>query len=246
VPATAAQLQSELTRARADGLVDACLAAERTARLPRGLLVAVASRETNCRNIVGDGGHGRGLFQIDDRFHGDWLREHGAAAPGAVPSVSDAAAYAAQLLAANYAFGRARGLRGAKLLKFAVSAYNAGAGGAWRALRATGDPDTGTTGGDYGADVLARMRALRRLLGSDGGRARPVLRRGDVGRDVLELKRKVRAWFEANHAAGMPSFTVNRSYGPAFASAVEVFQRLNGLDVDGIAGPQVWGALERQ
>ena len=32
-----------------------------------GLLLAIASRETNCRDIVGDGGLGRGVFQIDDR-----------------------------------------------------------------------------------------------------------------------------------------------------------------------------------
>lgn len=39
------------------------------------LLAAVAAQETggpgsnSGRNIVGDGGHGRGIFQIDDRFH---------------------------------------------------------------------------------------------------------------------------------------------------------------------------------
>jgi hypothetical protein len=39
------------------------------------LLAAVAAQETGGpgsnagRNIVGDGGHGRGIFQIDDRFH---------------------------------------------------------------------------------------------------------------------------------------------------------------------------------
>jgi peptidoglycan hydrolase-like protein with peptidoglycan-binding domain len=243
---TTRQLQSEVARARGAGLVDPCLAAERRGRLPRGLLVAIASRETNCRNIVGDGGHGRGLFQIDDRFHGDWLRDHGAGAPGAVPSVADGAAYAAQLLSTNYAFGRAKGLRGKKLLKFAVSAYNAGAGGAWKALQESGDPDAGTTGRDYGADVLERMRAVRGLLGAERGGERPLLRRGDVGPDVLDLKRKLRAWFEANQPVAMPEFKLNRSYGPALVTAVEVFQRLNGLDIDGVAGPQVWGVLERR
>jgi soluble lytic murein transglycosylase-like protein len=40
------------------------------------LLAAVAAQETGGpgsnagRNVVGDGGHGHGLFQIDDRFHG--------------------------------------------------------------------------------------------------------------------------------------------------------------------------------
>jgi hypothetical protein len=49
-------------------------AAERHGLDPK-LLAAVAAQETGGpgsnagRNIVGDGGHGRGLFQIDDRWH---------------------------------------------------------------------------------------------------------------------------------------------------------------------------------
>ena len=33
------------------------------------------------RNITGDGGHGRGVFQIDDRYHPDCLSKHGAPPP---------------------------------------------------------------------------------------------------------------------------------------------------------------------
>jgi hypothetical protein len=36
------------------------------------LLMAIASRETNMRSIVGDGGHGYGIMQIDDRSFPDW------------------------------------------------------------------------------------------------------------------------------------------------------------------------------
>lgn len=49
-------------------------AASRYGLDPR-LLAAVAAQETggpganSGRNVVGDGGHGRGLFQIDDRYH---------------------------------------------------------------------------------------------------------------------------------------------------------------------------------
>jgi hypothetical protein len=225
-----------------------CLAAEGRAKLPRGFLLAIASRETNCANIVGDGGHGRGLFQVDDRFHGQWLARVGAGRPGGLPSVEDGAAYAAELLTSNFSFGRAKGLRGRRLLKFAASAYNAGAGGAWKGVQEAGDSDAMTTGRDYGADVLRRMAILRGWLGPDdadpGPASQRVLRRGDVGPDVLELKRRLRAWFEANQPVAMPDFRLNTSYGPAFVSAVEVFQRVNGLDVDGVAGPQVWGALD--
>jgi hypothetical protein len=37
--------------------------------LPRCLLYAVGSKETNLRNVVGDGGHGHSVFQLDDRWH---------------------------------------------------------------------------------------------------------------------------------------------------------------------------------
>lgn len=232
-----AQLGQELERARAEGLVDLILPVERRAKLPRGLLLAIASRETHFRNIAGDGGHGRGVFQIDDRSHGAWLRRHGAGAAGAVPSVEDAAAYAAEILAGNLAYGRSKGLSGDRLLHFAVSAYNAGAGGAWRGLTERGDPDARTAHGNYGKDVLERMALIRGILGE------PVLRRGDRGAAVLDLKRRLRAWFDAN--GGGPAFKPNGNYGAATAKAVEEFQRRNGLDVDGVAGPQVWGALSR-
>ncbi len=51
------------------------------------LLAAVAAQETggpgsdSGRNIVGDGGHGRGLFQIDDRWHA-FARDPAAHGPG--------------------------------------------------------------------------------------------------------------------------------------------------------------------
>lgn len=242
----AKQLREEIRRAERDGVVAACLAAERQAGLPRGLLVAIASRETNMRNIAGDKGHGRGVFQIDDRFHGDWLRRHGAAGAGAVPSVEDGAEYAAGLLAANFAFGRSKGLSGRRLLKFAVAAYNAGAGGAWKAVQLTGDPDSGTTGRNYGADVLDRLRVVENELdGTPLPPERPVLDLGDVGPDVLELKRRLRAWAKANAAVVLPEFRLNTSFGPALKTAVEVFQRANGLEVDGVVGPDTWGVLEK-
>ena len=232
---TERQLEQELERARADGLVDPILTVERRARLPRGLLLAIASRETHFRNVAGDGGHGRGVFQIDDRSHGEWLRRHGAGASGAVPSVADAAAYAAEILGGNLAFGRARGLAGDALLRFAVAAYNAGAGGAWRGLTEHGDADARTAHGNYGRDVLERMALIRGFLGE------PVLRLGARGPAVLDLKRRLRVWFEAK--GGGPAFKPNAVYGAATVRAVEEFQRRNSLDVDGVAGPQVWGAL---
>lgn len=59
-----------------------------TYRLDPRLLAAVAAQETGGpgsnagRNVVGDGGHGHGIFQIDDRFHA-FARSDRAMAPQA-------------------------------------------------------------------------------------------------------------------------------------------------------------------
>lgn len=82
------------------------------------LLAAVAAQETGGpgsnagRNVVGDGGHGRGVFQIDDRYH-DFARTRQAMEPDAN---------------ADYAAGMISGLLkryGGDVHK-ALSAYNAG------------------------------------------------------------------------------------------------------------------------
>ncbi len=82
------------------------------------LLAAVAAQETGGpgsnagSNIVGDGGHGRGLFQIDDRWH-TFARD---------PSAMDPQANA------DYAAGMISGLlrRYGGNVRKALSAYNAG------------------------------------------------------------------------------------------------------------------------
>lgn len=82
------------------------------------LLAAVAAQETGGpgsnagRNVVGDGGHGRGLFQIDDRWHAF------AETPGAMNPGQNA----------DYAAGMISGLlsRYGGNVHRALSAYNAG------------------------------------------------------------------------------------------------------------------------
>jgi len=156
------ELQAELDRARATGLATVCYKEERRLELPRALLLAVASRETGCEDVVGDRGHGRGVFQIDDRYHHDWLVTHGAAGPGQTPPVRAAARLASLLLAQALGVARTHALAGDTAVKFAASAYNAGVGGALAGLE-HGDSDLETTGRDYGADVVARMHAFRGL-----------------------------------------------------------------------------------
>lgn len=82
------------------------------------LLAAVAAQETGGpgsnagRNVVGDGGHGHGVFQIDDRFHG-FARTAAAMNPAAN------ADYAAQMIS-----GLLKQYGGD--VHKALSAYNAG------------------------------------------------------------------------------------------------------------------------
>lgn len=91
-------------------------AAKRHGLDPR-LLAAIAAQETggpgtnSGRNVVGDGGHGHGLFQIDDRYHA-FARSSAAMDPGAN------ADYAAGMIADN--------LKRYGSVRAALSAYNAG------------------------------------------------------------------------------------------------------------------------
>lgn len=164
-PARAGEYASQLERAIAEGWVEPLRAAERAAGLRRGTLFAVASRETGFQDIVGDGGHGRGLFQIDDRSHGAFLRQNAGA--GGRPPVPVAADYAARLIAGNLQDGKRRGVRDADLERFALAAYNAGPAEAAKAY-AAGDPDRATTGKNYGRDVLARRELFAAALGAGG------------------------------------------------------------------------------
>ncbi len=185
-PNFAGPLGAELRHAKDEGWDVLFTKAERAHGLPPGILAAVASRETNTVDKVGDYGHGRGLMQIDDRSHGLWLREHGV--PGFVaavthaekdengkltgktiidkpgdggkPNVADAIDRAGGLIKSGLAAGRAHGVAEGDLLKFALSAYNAGESGASSGFKLHGDSDYNTTGKDYGHDVLRRWREM--------------------------------------------------------------------------------------
>ena len=108
--------------------------------LPKMLLFAIGSRETNLTNEVGDFGHGHGVWQLDDRSH---------TPPGGFPhfdanvplQCSTAAAMLQGILA----------ITGGNVEE-AAAIYNSGQPG-----------EPGTTHHDYGIDVLERMQFLQRL-----------------------------------------------------------------------------------
>lgn len=122
--------------------------AERKYKLPPKILYALGSRETNLskhwEQTPGDGGHGHGTWQLDDRSH---------KIPNPFP-IALQAEMAAQLLASLI-----KEFNGD--VKHALSAYNAGAGGARNGIADNGDSDSHTTGHDYGADVLGRLHSLQ-------------------------------------------------------------------------------------
>jgi hypothetical protein len=224
------------------GLVDVCLAAEREARLPEGLLLAVSSRETGCHDVVADGGHRRGAFGVDDRRDAEWLAGRGLAEAGMRPPLDDAARYTASVIAGNLVFGRANGVASPELLRFALAAYAVGTEVALESLRG-GDADVATPGGDYGADVLRRLDAAERWL-SQRGRAMQwlELEPGARGEAVVELKRLLRGWYAARGDVP-PRRMRGPVYGTSAVEAVKEFQRVNGLLPDGIVGAGTWRAL---
>ncbi|MFF1358739.1 peptidoglycan-binding protein [Streptomyces sp. NPDC058297] len=128
---------------------------EKTHGLPVSLLLAVGSRETNLTNKVGDGGHGHGVWQRDDRW---WPIPE-----GYDKDVRKQAEDAAILLAANH---KALGDWAP-----AVAAYNAGLTGVKDAIKAGKSPDSVTAGGDYAADVLGRLAHLQAAAPASNGGA---------------------------------------------------------------------------
>jgi peptidoglycan hydrolase-like protein with peptidoglycan-binding domain len=239
------QLAEQVSRARTRGWAPIMRKAEKRHNLPAGLLLAVASRETNMEDIVGDKGHGRGLFQIDDRFHGDWLSAHGAPGPATTPRIGDAAEFAASMLESNLDFAVQKGVSAADRLRFACSAYNAGAGGAL-AGHQSGDCDRKTSGGDYGRDVLERLGAIQSRNGGPSVQTSArILRKRDRGKDVVQLKRDLQVWFDRAAPGVWQTFRVQPGpvFGAALDSAVREFQMRNGLLVDGEVGDDTRAAL---
>ena len=185
--------------------------AELAQELPRMLLFAVGSRETNLTNEVGDGGHGHGVWQLDDRSHtppgGSW--------PAFDASVTLQCATAATMLKVLLASTGGN-------IEAAAAIYNSGQPG-----------EPGTTHGDYGIDVLQRMQFLQQLPGGgiaqqnvppwfhrNLGLASPFM----AGDDVTVVQKKTGA-------------NPDGVFGPVTQAHVISFQSQHGLSADGIVGP---------
>jgi len=124
--------------------------------LPPALLAAIASRESRggavLKNGFGDGGHGFGLMQVDNRNPFKVQQEGG---PTGQPHINQATGILANKLASVKKQFSA--LSDVVQLQMAVSRYNGGAG------KQPPNSDAGTTGGDYMNDVWARARFYARV-----------------------------------------------------------------------------------
>jgi len=119
--------------------------------VPLEVLLAIASRETGIQNITGDHGHGRGIMQIDDRYHDEWLRLHS----GGMHPATNIRKGASLLAGFLFHFHGD--------LQKAIAAYNAGIHGVEHAVLAGEHPDSVTTGGNYSTDVLERAAIFKKI-----------------------------------------------------------------------------------
>lgn len=134
--------------------------AAETYNLDLAVLAGILSRESHVGLALsppgphgtGDHGHGRGLVQVDDRWHSHFTD---------TPEWKDPRAniyYGVKLLRdfMNYLKDKTS-LQGRDLLRASIASYNAGPGSIMRKHIQGGEPvDAPTTGGNYSKDVLSR------------------------------------------------------------------------------------------
>lgn len=138
------------------------------------LLMAIASRETNIRNIVGDNGHGYGIMQIDDRSFPEWCHS------GVWRDPEQAILKGAHVLDGkrtnvqknqgkkvkfgDKTFIGAPNLTETEIITIATSSYNCGWWAYYNFSRGN-DVDKNSTGKDYSKDVFNRLSVFIELSG---------------------------------------------------------------------------------
>ena len=133
---------------------------------PPAFFMAIASRETNCINELGDFQHGEfhgvGIIQIDIQHPiAREARDSGSWKTDPDPLIE----FGAQLLENNIAQATSAfpDLNAQQQLKIAASGYNCGM---TRAITGAkhGDSDKLTTGKNYGRDTMTRMALFEELI----------------------------------------------------------------------------------
>jgi len=103
---------------------------------------------------TGDGGHGHGLLQIDDRTWGDWLATHNWGDPHT--NITQGVL----ILKSGLAYFAGKGLTGSDQLRAAIAAYNHGPGNVWKNIQTGRDVDYGTEGNNYSSWVATKLASL--------------------------------------------------------------------------------------
>ncbi len=103
---------------------------------------------------TGDGGHGRGLMQIDDRTWSEWLATHDWGDP--YTNITKGV----EILKGDLAYFAGKGLVGGDQLMAALAAYNHGPGKVWSNIEQNLPLDAGTTNPTYSTDVAAILARL--------------------------------------------------------------------------------------
>ena len=151
------------------------LAAAETHGIPPAILAGIISRESRAGAALdsrglGDGGHGHGVTQIDDRSFPQWCvawRKTWAGYEHCAEAVTAAIQKGASVLASKLRYLRYRAAQAClldsapvapDLLRAAVAAYNCGEGRVAKLIAQGRDVDSLTTGRDYSRDVLERAR----------------------------------------------------------------------------------------
>lgn len=167
--ATKRELLNQLHSLRSTGFAEKLAASAQTHGFPVPYLFAIASRETNCINELGDfrGGefHGVGILQIDIQHPiARQARDDGSWRTHPEPLVD----FGARLLAQNMEAVTADfpSFTEQQHLKIAASGYNCGLANAVLGAQ-HGDSDKLTTGRDYGRDVMTRMAIFEELLAEE-------------------------------------------------------------------------------
>jgi Putative peptidoglycan binding domain len=179
--------------------------------LPRMLLFAIGSRETNLTNEVGDGGHGHGVWQLDDRWH----------QPAGGFGHFDGDVPLQCSIAADMLHGLLTATGGN--VEEAAAMYNSGQ-----------ESEAGTTHQDYGLDVLQRMQYLQQH--GAGPQPPPSPEPGWFYRD-LSLQSPYMTGSDVKVVQSKTGAAADGVFGPATRAHVVNFQSHHGLAADGIVGP---------
>jgi hypothetical protein len=180
--ATRSQIITQYERAKRLGWIPHFLAAEKQhtkGYFDAADLMGIGSRETNLDpkwlKKAGDGGHGYGLMQADDRSFPGWI------ATGEWHNAESGIHKGAEILMMKWRDMEAcvgkrvtvkgKGFTGPKLYGFkaqqaVISSYNCGRWALYAAANGK-DVDAYSTGHDYSLDVITRARIFRELLTRD-------------------------------------------------------------------------------